>query len=1011
MPSVKTPSALEVGPGRLPANVVSTSALPPLGSGDGAPIETAPPAVISVFASRTLTRLGPNLVVLVDGRPYINAVPGSALVDAQTFTLNDGVTATVFEFDDNATVTPGRIAVPFTSGDTESEVAQAIFTAINGSGSGFVAGAVHGPVVPVTNTDIHKSVLISDTVADFQFTSRSSNGALALTFPDPQVGDTITVVETTPNIGSVVINARIHEKSSPERLVGSFGSRTFVGADDDEGWVATTEKPAVQEVHVTTSLVRSGMQHLVLCDTTLAAVTVTLPENCLVGDKVTVVRTAGTSDLTIEGAGSDTIDANLNVKIQGGSTLSFQTFLCVAAGLAWVTLEESQSVVEITGNFSAIRECRHLVVLAHTSDPAWGPNANQVNLPGSAQPGDRVTVIDVDGALGTSGEYLRIQPTAQGLNGQSISWDLYAPYSAITCRHVSGDVWVIESQSQHTHPRLKVQNSAVLLRMAGLSTVCVDTFESSWTDADTITLPAAPSLGDIVFVTDLAGDVTNESLSVRKVISVIPAGAATINGSSVFRIGGGHGSAAFLYADPDKWVTVADGVPQNAVYNVFSSSLTVPRVGPNVLVRVNPGGSGWDSSDVITLPTDAILGDRVTICQVNTGDSADQIRVAAGAGNTINGYLTEYAFPLHVGTAPNVGVSGVATFRKVAALVWLVESQFGPNEIATASNDLNLTRTSANMTVRVNTAAGTWDGSVDRITLPSTAAGGATPGDKITVFDSDGLANAPTKSVIVDGGTINGLSTFPIDWAFGAATFILGTTGTWVATGNGGPGRFLRRTIRTAPGSGTHTLLTSTRTFRTSGMSGGGGGGGVQGNSAGIAVGAPGTSGVRFERLFTVAAGDLDLEYEIGAGGAGGVGAAPGTHGGVTEVTYNGSSFQAGWGEPGDQGATSTTVPRIPIVIDSTLISSSGAADLVVIQQRGSLGFILTVEVGTSGNGGPNFFGGYAHGVQAGNGFGGPGMDGSYGGGGSGAAVGANSSGANNGGKGGDGILIVDEYS
>lgn len=63
----------------------------------------------------------------------ISAGPGSGLVDGDTFQLSDGVGSETYEFDSNASVTPGNIAVTFTGGQTAAQVAATITATINAS--------------------------------------------------------------------------------------------------------------------------------------------------------------------------------------------------------------------------------------------------------------------------------------------------------------------------------------------------------------------------------------------------------------------------------------------------------------------------------------------------------------------------------------------------------------------------------------------------------------------------------------------------------------------------------------------------------------------------------------------------------------------------------------------------------------------------------------------------------------------------------------------------------------
>lgn len=127
----------------------------------------------------------------------ITAVAGSALVDGETFTLDDGVnTPTVFEFDSNAAVTSGRTAVTFAALDSAATVAGAIQAAINGvvDDLTITAGAPVGAVVTLTNDaeGVPGDNAITDTVANAGFVVHGMTGG------DGQISVPITPGERTP---------------------------------------------------------------------------------------------------------------------------------------------------------------------------------------------------------------------------------------------------------------------------------------------------------------------------------------------------------------------------------------------------------------------------------------------------------------------------------------------------------------------------------------------------------------------------------------------------------------------------------------------------------------------------------------------------------------------------------------------------------------------------------------------------------------------------------------------
>lgn len=125
----------------------------------------------------------------------INTVAGSALVDTETFTLDDGVNApVVFEFDSGGGAT--GVPVPFTGGDTATDIRDAIVTAINGAASLDITASPGGPTqVLLVNDAVGTAgnVVITDTVADAGFTTTGMAGGV-----DP--GPERTVLYLTDNL-------------------------------------------------------------------------------------------------------------------------------------------------------------------------------------------------------------------------------------------------------------------------------------------------------------------------------------------------------------------------------------------------------------------------------------------------------------------------------------------------------------------------------------------------------------------------------------------------------------------------------------------------------------------------------------------------------------------------------------------------------------------------------------------------------------------------------------------
>lgn len=162
--------------------------------------------------------------LISEGRPAVgqlNVIGPESIVEGETFTLNDGVNGpAVFEFDTNASVLPGNIAVDISTASSFDDVRDAVITAINGAGAGVCditasPEAIDGIGTPFGNrvflennatptglTAFDQNVQITDTVADERFThvgmkeAHSINAVGYLGFGAPgdlTDGDTFTV--------------------------------------------------------------------------------------------------------------------------------------------------------------------------------------------------------------------------------------------------------------------------------------------------------------------------------------------------------------------------------------------------------------------------------------------------------------------------------------------------------------------------------------------------------------------------------------------------------------------------------------------------------------------------------------------------------------------------------------------------------------------------------------------------------------------------------------------------
>lgn len=226
------------------------------------------------------------------------------------------------------------------------------------------------------------------------------------------------------------------------------------------------------------------------------------------------------------------------------------------------------------------------------------------------------------------------------------------------------------------------------------------------------------------------------------------------------------------------------------------------------------------------------------------------------------------------------------------------------------------------------------------------------------------------------------------------------------------PGRLLVRTFHATPAAGaTHNLNALTTKFRVYGQAAGGGGGGADGSGGGTAtVGGAGQSGGYFDHIFTLVGSIFTFTYNVGTGGTAGNGTGPtsGGLGGATSVTYNAVTVGANGGS-GGAGATAVGVlfMQSPATGGGAII---GTPDLGIPGQSGTLGIVLTIGQVAPGMGGSNVLAKGGRSFVTPSGTPSNGVDGIFGGGGSGAAVGDTTA-EPDGGSGGNGILIVEEYS
>jgi hypothetical protein len=127
----------------------------------------------------------------------IVTVPGAALVDGETFTINDGAgELTTFEFDSNGSVTPGNAAVTFAAANTAGTVASSITAAVNSSAVAVTAFGDGSAAVQLVNDNVGSAgnQAIAEAVSSPEFRASGMSGGT----------DSATVAEPSAATGMIV---------------------------------------------------------------------------------------------------------------------------------------------------------------------------------------------------------------------------------------------------------------------------------------------------------------------------------------------------------------------------------------------------------------------------------------------------------------------------------------------------------------------------------------------------------------------------------------------------------------------------------------------------------------------------------------------------------------------------------------------------------------------------------------------------------------------------------------
>ncbi|HHK7991060.1 TPA: hypothetical protein ACQVJK_005461, partial [Serratia marcescens] len=219
------------------------------------------------------------------------------------------------------------------------------------------------------------------------------------------------------------------------------------------------------------------------------------------------------------------------------------------------------------------------------------------------------------------------------------------------------------------------------------------------------------------------------------------------------------------------------------------------------------------------------------------------------------------------------------------------------------------------------------------------------------------------------------------------------------------PGRLISIKTYSTAGAYTYTPSRGTNSIEVEVIGGGGGGGGARATSSGYIAGGGGGGGGGYARGMLTTGFRSGVSVTVGAGGNGGVNTGASSSGGASTfgglITASGGSGGSGSNE--EQHAAGSTVQYAG---GAGGIGSGGSYVNAAGGPGGSM--LITVISNTiAGSGGSSFMSGGATPAQGNS----SGVGGAYGAGGAGALSQSNPGSFFTGGRGGDGVVIIKEYS
>lgn len=240
----------------------------------------------NLTATALATPVGTSVTPVLTQTASITTVAGAVLVDGDYFTVNDGTTAYVFEFDNNAAVTGGRIPVTFVGTEDADAVRDLVISAVNGTA--IVATATSGGAATVT--------LAMDVpgVAGGSLSENVTDGGFAVSsFADP------THVTTQSYKVVALLDDGAHTAASAEFSTATGHATLSAQNYNTVLWGAVTGAKTYDVYRtvggVAQGRIATGLTVLTLNDTGLAAVVTTAPTTNTTG----VIR--GTASVGIAG--------------------------------------------------------------------------------------------------------------------------------------------------------------------------------------------------------------------------------------------------------------------------------------------------------------------------------------------------------------------------------------------------------------------------------------------------------------------------------------------------------------------------------------------------------------------------------------------------------------------------------------------------------------------------------------------------------------------------------------